>query len=84
MDSQPTRSGVTAVVAAYNEAARIGVVLDVLTTYDGFDEVVVVDDGSTDGTGEAVSAYPVTYLRVEPNQGKGHAMDVGVLHAQRT
>ena len=81
MDSQPTRSGVTAVVAAYNEAARIGVVLDVLTTYDGFDEVVVVDDGSTDGTGEAVSAYPITYLRVEPNQGKGHAMDVGVLHA---
>ncbi len=81
MDSQPTPSGVTAVVAAYNEAARIGVVLDVLTTYEGFDEIVVVDDGSTDGTGAAVSAYPVTYLRVEPNQGKGHAMDVGVLHA---
>ena len=81
MDPQPTNPGVTAVVAAYNEAARIGVVLDVLTTYDGFDEVVVVDDGSTDGTGAAVSAYPVTYLRLEPNQGKGHAMDVGVLHA---
>ena len=81
MDSQPTRSGVTAVVAAYNEAARVGVVLDVLTTYEGFDEIVVVDDGSTDGTGAAVSEYSVTYLRVEPNQGKGHAMDVGVLHA---
>lgn len=75
------KQGVTAVVAAYNEAARIGVVLDVLTTYPGFDEVVVVDDGSTDGTGEAARGYPVTVIKVEPNQGKGHAMDVGVAHA---
>lgn len=79
MQDQP--SGVTAIVAAYNEAGRIGRVLDVLTTYDGFDEVVVVDDGSTDGTSDAAMAYPVTCLRVEPNQGKGHAMDVGVVHS---
>ncbi|MBK5268247.1 MAG: glycosyltransferase family 2 protein [Acidimicrobiia bacterium] len=81
MGSEPSSRGVTAVVAAYNEAARIGVVLDVLTSYNGFDKVVVVDDGSTDGTREVVGRYPVTYLRVEPNQGKGHAMDVGVQHA---
>ncbi|NOY56241.1 MAG: glycosyltransferase family 2 protein [Actinobacteria bacterium] len=74
--------GVTAIVAAYNEAPRIGRVLDVLTTYRGFEEVIVVDDGSTDGTADVVAAYPVTYLRIEPNQGKGHAMDVGVAHAR--
>ncbi|MFQ5523745.1 MAG: glycosyltransferase family 2 protein [Acidimicrobiia bacterium] len=72
---------VTAVVAAYNEAPRIGQVLEVLTTYPGFREVIVVDDGSTDGTAEVASSYPVTCLRVEPNQGKGNAMDVGVKHA---
>jgi len=43
--------------------------------------VVVVDDGSTDTTPDAAAAYPVTVLTVSPNQGKGHAMDVGVQHA---
>ncbi len=73
--------GVTAIVAAYNEAPRIGRVLDVLVAYQGFEEVIVVDDGSTDGTGEVVAQFPVTYVRVETNQGKGHAMDVGVANA---
>lgn len=73
--------GVTAIVAAFNEAARIGRVLEVLSTYPGFAEVVVVDDGSTDGTAEVASRFPVAVLRVAPNQGKGHAMDVGVAHS---
>lgn len=74
-------TGVTAVVAAYNEADRIDPVLEVLTSYPRFDEVIVVDDGSTDGTADVVAGHDVTCLRVEPNQGKGHAMDVGVTAA---
>lgn len=74
--------GVTAIVAAFNEAPRIGRVLEVLTTWPGFTEVIVVDDGSTDGTADAAAGFPVTVLRVEPNQGKGHAMDLGVGHAR--
>ena len=74
-------TGVTAVVAAFNEASRIGRMLEILTTFEGFREVVVVDDGSTDDTAEAASEFPVTVLEVTPNQGKGHAMDVGVAHA---
>lgn len=80
MDDTPR--DVTAVVAAFNEEGRIGAVLEALTTYPGFREVIVVDDGSTDGTGREARRYPVTYLRIEPNQGKGHAMDVGVRHAE--
>ncbi len=73
--------GVSAVVAAYNEADRIGPVLEVLASYPGFDEVIVVDDGSTDATAEVAAGHGVTCVRVEPNQGKGHAMDVGVAAA---
>ena len=72
---------VSAIVAAYNEADRIGPVLQTLTTYPGFVEVIVVDDGSTDGTAERAEQFPVTCLRVAPNQGKGHALDVGVAKA---
>lgn len=75
------QTGVTAIVAAYNEAPRIGRVLQTLTAYPDFTDVIVIDDGSTDQTAEVASGYPVTVIRVEPNQGKGHAMDVGVAHA---
>lgn len=70
--------GITAIVPAYNEAERIGRVLDVLTGYPGFTEIIVVDDGSTDGTHEVVGQYGVHYARNLANRGKGYSMDVGV------
>jgi glycosyltransferase involved in cell wall biosynthesis len=81
MDEQTGTLEVTAVVAAYNEAERIGGVLEVLASYPGFTEVIVVDDGSSDDTPSVVAPYGVTYVRLETNQGKGHAMDVGVRRA---
>ncbi len=78
MDQQTGTRRVTAVVAAYNEADRIHNVLEVLCSFPGFSQVVVVDDGSSDDTRLAAASFPVVYLRVDPNQGKGHALDVGV------
>jgi glycosyltransferase involved in cell wall biosynthesis len=69
---------VTAVVAAYNEATRISKVLEVLTTYPGFDEVLVVDDGSQDSTAVVSALFPVRILKHKRNQGKGNAMETGV------
>lgn len=78
MAKQENSQRVTAIVPAYNEAERIGRVLDVLTTYPHFEEVIVVDDGSTDETEKVVKKYLVRHVKNAVNEGKGHAMDIGV------
>ena len=53
MSAQPSQLRKLAIVPAYNEEGMVGrVVRDINRHAPGFD-VVVVDDGSTDGTGEA-------------------------------
>ena len=69
---------VSAVVPAYNEAPRIAAVLDVLVGYPGFVEVVVSDDGSTDGTAEVAAACGARVIRHGCRSGKGSAMQRGV------
>lgn len=78
------------VIPAYNEARRIGVTLtsiaDYLNRRDRDDEVIVVDDGSTDDTNEVVRAVAHDFRRlriVTPgfNGGKGRAVRLGMLTA---
>jgi dolichyl-phosphate beta-glucosyltransferase len=74
------------VVPAYNEAARIGPTLDRLLAFarslPGGAEILVVDDGSSDGTA-SFALLPdyreIRWLRLEVNRGKGAALRVGVL-----
>lgn len=69
---------IAAVVPAYNERERISVVLEAIKAAQTIDEIVVVSDGSTDGTYELVSAdSDVRVVRLEPNRGKGGAMRAG-------
>ena len=57
-----------AVIPAYNEAATI---YDVAArTFEYVARVIVVDDGSSDGTAEALRTLPVTVLRHPRNLGK--------------
>jgi dolichyl-phosphate beta-glucosyltransferase len=90
-------AGMAIVLPAYNEAARIGPALDELFAYLTTAhelprpiEVLVVDDGSTDGTAELVGSRPEAAgslpgisLRVlhVPHGGKGAAVRAGMLAA---
>jgi glycosyltransferase involved in cell wall biosynthesis len=69
-----------AIVPAYNEAGAIaGTVADVLANTD-FD-VLVVNDGSTDGTAAAAAAAGATVLSHPFNLGIGGAVQSGYLYA---
>ncbi len=69
---------VSAVVPAYNEAARIGAVLRPLVSCPLVDEVIVVDDGSDDGTAEVAREFGVKVVELPENRGKASALDAGV------
>ena len=72
------------VIPAYNEAQRIGPTLERVVGWAsdhlaGF-EVIVVDDGSTDGTADACEGYggEVRVVRNDRNRGKGFTVKHGV------
>lgn len=67
-----------AIVPAYNEVPRLAAVLRPLVASGQFARVLVVDDGSTDGTADAARAAGAAVLRMPRNGGKGAAMRVGV------
>jgi dolichyl-phosphate beta-glucosyltransferase len=76
-------------IPAYNEAQRLPPFLDTVVAYfEGRDEpyeVVVVDDGSRDGTSDVVQARRYTSVRIvrrEINGGKGIAVRTGMLSAR--
>jgi glycosyltransferase involved in cell wall biosynthesis len=71
---------IAVIVPAYNEEKLIGKVLE--TTPSFIDHIVVVDDASSDRTGEVVKAHQekdsrVIYLRHPRNEGVGGAIVTG-------
>jgi glycosyltransferase involved in cell wall biosynthesis len=68
-----------AIVPAFNEAGRIQGVISVLERVPFLDEVIVVDDGSTDDTFSCIhTANGIRAIRLATNAGKGGALAAGV------
>ncbi|MDP3092439.1 MAG: glycosyltransferase family 2 protein [Nitrospira sp.] len=67
------------VIPAYNEAATVRDVA--LRARQQCANVIVVDDGSTDGTDKALTGLDVTVLRNEENLGKAGSLWKGFQHA---
>jgi hypothetical protein len=68
-----------AIIPAYNEAQNIDRVLDVLTQAEFLNEIIVIDDGSTDNTAEVVSRFErVKLIKNDTNRGKAQSMQQGV------
>jgi len=70
------REGVFVVVPAFNEAPAIGAVLGELRTV--YPNIVVVDDGSTDGTAQVARTAAAYVLRHAINCGQGAALQTGI------
>ena len=70
------RSDVVAVIPAYNCATSVGDVVRGVRLH--LERVIVVDDGSADGTSAAAEQAGAHVSRFEGNQGKGAALRHGV------
>jgi glycosyltransferase involved in cell wall biosynthesis len=77
--SEPTTCA--AVIPCYNEGATIAALVAALRQY--LPLVVVVDDGSTDGTAVAAANAGATVIRHGRNLGKGAALRTGLSHARK-
>uniref|UniRef100_UPI000A77CDC2 bifunctional polysaccharide deacetylase/glycosyltransferase family 2 protein n=1 Tax=Peterkaempfera griseoplana TaxID=66896 RepID=UPI000A77CDC2 len=79
----PVLEPVSVIVPAYNESAGIEAAVRSLLASDHPVEVIVVDDGSTDGTADLVESLGLPGVRVirQPNAGKPAALNTGIAAA---
>lgn len=67
------------IVPVYNEASVIEKVISGLKVH--FTNIICVDDGSSDGSAEAIKQTSATLLQHNKNKGQGAALRTGIKHA---
>ncbi|MCX7880391.1 MAG: glycosyltransferase family 2 protein [Ignavibacteria bacterium] len=79
---------ISLVIPVFNEENRIGKTLNIVSDFfrkENFNyEIIIVDDGSTDGTLTELEKFKdeVKILSYKPNKGKGAAVRTGMLYAK--
>ncbi len=76
------RPRVCALIPAFNEAKRIAVTVAALRLRPEITDIVVMDDGSTDGTAELARAAGATLVLTGKNGGKGAALSAAYAAAR--
>ena len=84
LPASPGDVSLLAVVPAYNESANLGRVITDLSRIIPKRHIVVVNDGSTDGTDELLPKLGVRWLTLSQRLGVGGAVRVGIQYAKRT
>jgi glucosyl-3-phosphoglycerate synthase len=70
---------ISVIIPAKNEAATIGAVIDAVTHHEGFvDEVIVVNDHSSDDTHSVAAHHGARILELQGVTGKGEALRAGL------
>ncbi len=77
---------VSVIIPAYNEEQTIGQVIEAVGSLPIEKQIIVVNDGSTDGTysvlEELRAPYELTVVQCQENSGKGFAIRQGLLHVK--
>ncbi|MBE2236583.1 MAG: glycosyltransferase family 2 protein [Caldilineaceae bacterium] len=79
-------STISVIIPTYNRAEMLAQVLPAYLQFAEVQEVIVVDDGGADQTGEVLAALKrndprLMYLRHPANWGRTHARNTGIAHA---
>ena len=69
---------VTALIPAFNEEKTIGPVIEILKSLAEVEEILVIDDGSSDNTALKARQAGSRVVSLEQNQGKGAALQRGI------
>ncbi len=70
---------ISCIIPAYNEAPRIGAVIDAVHGHHQLDEIIVIDDGSKDNTAEILQFdHRIKFVTYSPNKGKTNAVLTGL------
>ena len=72
-----SRPGVSIIIPCFNHGDTLANAIESALSLNGENEVIVVNDGSTDNTKEVASRYPVIYLEQE-NKGLSSARNLGI------
>ncbi len=69
---------ITVIIPAFNESRKIGATIDSIKEIGLIDNIIVVDDGSTDNTADIAEKKGATVIKLDENRGKGNALNVGL------